>query len=148
MVTIQDPVPGQLAPFQPVKVEPGSASAVSVTEAPKAKLAEQVLVQPLIPAGVLVTLPAPVPGILTSNFGLALNIAVTERASLMVTTQVLPEQAPPQLTKVEPGSASAVSVTEAPKAKLAEQVLVQPLIPAGVLVTLPAPVPALLTSNF
>ena len=57
--TVQVPVPGHpVTPLQPVKVEPGAAVAVRVTEV--LKLAEQVKPQ-LIPAGALVTVPLPVP---------------------------------------------------------------------------------------
>src|SRR5438552_12579785 len=59
-VTVQVPVPEQPPPVQPVKVEPATGVAVSVTAVPPAKLAEQVAAQ-LIPAGELVTVPLPVP---------------------------------------------------------------------------------------
>jgi hypothetical protein len=53
-------VPLQPAPDQPAKVLPLDAEAVSVTDDPALKLAEQVEPQ-LIPAGELVTVPLPVP---------------------------------------------------------------------------------------
>jgi hypothetical protein len=63
----------------------------------------------------------------------------------MVTLQVLvPEQSPPHPPKVEPEAGLAVSVTAVPLEKLALQVLPQ-LIPEGLLVTLPDPVPARVT---
>jgi hypothetical protein len=49
-----------------------------------------------------------------------------------------------QLVNVEPGVALAVSVTVVPETKRALHVLPQ-LIPAGLLVTVPLPAPALLT---
>ncbi len=58
MGTVQVPVPEQPPPFQFVKVEPGAAAAVRVTEV--LKLAEQVGGQ-LMPLGTLVTVPLPVP---------------------------------------------------------------------------------------
>src|SRR5207253_2969690 len=138
-----DPVPEQPPPAQPVKVEPAAGVAVNVTVVPLAKLAEQVAPQ-LIPAGALVTVPLPVPALLTvsAKVGRA-KVAVTVVAALRVTVQVpVPEQPPPvQPVKVEPAAGVAVSVTTVPLAKLAEQVAPQ-LMPAGALVTVPLPVPA------
>jgi hypothetical protein len=59
MVTVHVPVPLH-APPHPVKVEPEAAAAVNVTLAPPAKDELQALPQ-LIPLGVEVTVPAPVP---------------------------------------------------------------------------------------
>ena len=97
------------------------------------------------------TRPLPVPDLLTlsryEDAALALNVAVTERAALKVVTQLpVPEQAPDQPVKVEPPAATAVSVTLVPELKLALQMLPQ-LMPAGLLVTVPAPVPALDTPS-
>jgi hypothetical protein len=50
----------QPVPLQPAKVEPEAGVAVSVTVVPLLNAAEQVLPQ-LIPAGLLVTVPFPVP---------------------------------------------------------------------------------------
>jgi hypothetical protein len=63
MVTLQVDVPLQ-APVQPAKVELGAGAAVSVTAVPAAKPATQAVPQ-LIPAGLLVTLPVPVPEAVT-----------------------------------------------------------------------------------
>src|SRR5207247_4051350 len=133
-------------PLQPLKVEPAAGVAVSVTTVPLAKLAEQVAPQ-LIPAGALVTVPLPVPALLTVSAKLGrAKVAVTVVAAKTVTVQApVPEQPPPlQPLKVEPAAAVAVSVTAVPLGKLAEQVAPQ-LIPAGELVTVPLPVPALET---
>jgi len=72
-----------------------------------------------------------------------LNVAVTEVALVRVTTHVLvPEQPPPDHPpNAEPAFAVAVSVTAVPLAKLAVHVVPQ-VMPAGVLLTDPAPVPA------
>ncbi|HSB78889.1 MAG TPA: hypothetical protein VLM91_08885 [Candidatus Methylomirabilis sp.] len=58
-VTEHVPVPVH-APLQPVKVEVLAGVAVRVTLVPEVKLALQVLPQ-LIPAGLLVSVPVPVP---------------------------------------------------------------------------------------
>ena len=70
-------------------------------------------------------------------------MAVADFAVVMLTVQVVavPVQAPDQPVKLEPAAGAAVSVTDVPLLKLAEQVLPQ-LIPAGLLVTVPVPVPA------
>src|SRR2546426_1141868 len=64
MVTLQAPVPETPPPRQRIKVEPAAGVAVSVTTVPLAKPAEQVAPQ-LIPAGLLVTVPEPVPASVT-----------------------------------------------------------------------------------
>jgi hypothetical protein len=73
------------------------------------------------------------------------NVAVTLRADVMETVQVeVPLHAPDQPENVEPVAAVAVRVTLVPDAKEAEQVAPQ-LIPAGLDVTVPDPVPAFVT---
>ena len=59
IVTWQGPNPVQ-SPLQPAKLEPDAAVAVRVTTVPVVKLAAQVEPQ-LIPAGLEVTVPKPVP---------------------------------------------------------------------------------------
>jgi hypothetical protein len=120
---------------------------VSVTAVPGPKDCEQVAPQ-LMPAGLLVTVPEPVPLLVTDSVtGVAVNVAVTEVAALMVTAQVpVPEQAPLQPAKVEPAAGAAVSVTAVPGPKDCEQVAPQ-LMPAGLLVTVPEPVPLLVTDR-
>src|SRR6266550_3954752 len=115
MVAVQAPVPEHPPPLQPVKVEPAAGVAVSVTTVPLAKLAEQVAPQ-VIPAGELVTVPLPVPALLT----VSAKVAVTVVAAKTVTVQApVPEQPPPlQPLKVEPAAAVAVSVTAVPLGKL------------------------------
>src|SRR5947208_12076322 len=63
IVTWQLPVPEQ-APDHPLNVTPAAGEAVSVTGAPTAKAAEHVPGQ-LMPAGEDVTVPLPVPVLLT-----------------------------------------------------------------------------------
>src|SRR6266850_1600189 len=74
------------------------------------------------------------------------NVAVTDVAAVTVTTQVpVPAQPPPlQPVNVEPAAGAAVSVTMVPVVNEAEQVAPQAM-PAGVLVTVPLPAPALET---
>jgi hypothetical protein len=73
----------------------------------------------LIPAGLEVTVPLPVPDLLTVNAklcGVTVNVAVTVRAAFIVTVQVAPdaESQPVQLANVDPEPAGAVSVTAVP----------------------------------
>jgi hypothetical protein len=146
-VTEQVPVPVQ-APDHPAKVEPAFGVAVSVTAVPLANPAEQVEPQ-LIPAGELVTDPVPVPALWTVSWKLfaaaVLNVAVTAVAAEAVMLHVpVPVQPPDHPANVEPEFGVAVSVTEVPTAKLALHVCPQ-VMPAGLLLTLPAPVPAAVT---
>jgi len=76
MTTMQVPVPAQPAPLHPAKVEVPFGAAVSVTTVPCAKVAVQVEPQ-LIPAGLLVTVPFPVPDLFTVSVGARLNVATT-----------------------------------------------------------------------
>ncbi|HZU42556.1 MAG TPA: hypothetical protein VE994_07795 [Terriglobales bacterium] len=59
IATVQAPLPLH-APLQPAKTDPALAVAVSVTVVPLLKVALQVLPQE-IPAGLLVTVPVPLP---------------------------------------------------------------------------------------
>src|SRR2546428_7881907 len=100
--------------------DPAAGAAVSLTPVPLVKLAAQVAPQ-VIPPGELVTVPLPVPALLTVSAKLGrLNVAVTVVAALKVTVQApVPEQPPPlQPVKIEPAAGAAVSVTALPPAKL------------------------------
>jgi hypothetical protein len=71
-----------------------------------------------------------------------LNVAVTEVLALTVTVhEPVPVHAPDQPANEDPDAGVAVRATLVPLLKLAEQVLPQ-LIPAGLLVTVPWPLPA------
>src|SRR5207244_10207328 len=108
-VTVQAPGPEQPPPLQPLKVEPAAGAAVSVTAVPLAKLAAQVAPQ-VIPPGELVTVPLPVPALLTVSAKLGRrNVAVAGVAALKVTVQAsVPEQPPPlQPVKIEPAAGAA-----------------------------------------
>jgi hypothetical protein len=71
----------------------------------------------LIPAGLEVTVPLPVPDLLTESVNVCtLKVAVTDVAAFMVTEHVpVPEQPPPlQPANVDPPAGDAVSVTAVP----------------------------------
>ena len=72
-----------------------------------------------------------------------LNVAVTDVFAEIVTLhELVPEQAPPHPAKVEPLVAVGVNVTDVPSSKSALQADPQ-LMPLGVLLTVPVPVPAI-----
>jgi len=62
MVTVQEPVPVQPPPLQPVNVDPAAAAAVRVTDVPLVNEAEQVAPHEM-PAGALITVPLPAPAL-------------------------------------------------------------------------------------
>jgi len=141
------PVPLQTTPLpllHPVNVDPATGVAVSTTVLPLAKLAEQTAPQ-LIPDGLLVTLPVPVPARVTfrAKVGATPKVAVTACAWFIVTEhEPVPLQAPLHPVNVDPAAGLAVSTT----VPLNDAVHVAPqLIPAGLLVTVPVPVPAKVT---
>jgi len=102
-------VPVQVPPDHPLKMLFVAGVAVSTTCVFCAKLAEQPVFEPEvqeIPPWLLVTVPVPVPAVVTVilNVGpiTAVNVAETLVAALTVTWQVrvMPEQAPPHPPKV------------------------------------------------
>lgn len=150
------PVPEHPPPLQPEKVEPGAADAVSVTELPKGKVATQFVAgvsgtSQSIADGLLITVPFPVPVIITISWGSGTKLPVTSLSEVMSSTQfALPEQSPLQADKWVPDcpvGGMPVRVTDVPVEKLAEQfpeLLVQS-IPAGELTISP---PALFPVTF
>jgi len=148
IVTVQVAPLELVQPLQLVNEPPEPGVAVSVTTVPNAKSFEHVTPQ-LIPTGVEDTEPVPVPSVATSSvlFGtLRVNWAVTEVAAVIDTTHVpVPEHPPPdQPVNVEPVEGVAVRVTEVPKVKVVEHVAPQ-VIPAGLELTEPEPVPVVAT---
>ena len=143
-VTVQPAVPVQ-APLQPANAERFAGVAFNVTTVPPLKAALHALPQ-LIPPGLELTVPEPVPATLAVSVTLCrANVAPTLRAWLMLTVQdPAPLQAPLQPAKVEPASGMASRVTLAPLVKLALQIVPQ-LMPAGLEATIPVPVPFFVT---
>jgi hypothetical protein len=146
MLTVQVPVPEQPPPLQPVNVAVEEGMAVKVTSVPLLNDAEQVAPQSM-PAGELVTVPGPKPDRSAVSTKLEaevfrVKLALTDFAALIVTVQApVPEQLPPQPVKVAVADGVAVSVTTVPLMNEAEHVVPHE-IPAGLLVTVPVPVPA------
>ena len=117
MDTVQAPPP-EHAPDHPVKVEPGSGVGVNVTLVPGLYVSLQSEPQ-LTPAGLLVTVPLPVPDFVTVRVYCCccccVNIAVTVLSLVMDTVQApAPEQAPDHPVNVEPKSGVGVNVTLVP----------------------------------
>ena len=146
IVTVQGSVPGQPIPepLHPLKAQPAAGVAVSDTWVPLRKSAVHVPPLPvvqLIPTGDELTVPLPV--IDTPSVKSCWKVAVTDRAAVMLSTQLpVPEQFPLQPTNAHPPAGAAVSVTDAPLAKSAAQVpafAVVQSIPAGTEVTVPVP---------
>ncbi len=105
----------------------------------------QVLPQ-LIPAGELVTVPLPVPALVTERPKVwSVNVAVQDVTAVIVTDPVL-HPVPVHPAKTEPAAAVAVRVTTVPLVRLDEQAVPQ-LMPAGELVIVPVPVPVLRTER-
>jgi hypothetical protein len=99
----------------------------------------------LIPAGLLVTVPLPD----LTRFSVAvssLNVAVQDLLAPMVRTPSKQSVSPLHPAKIDPEEGTAVRVTRVPEEYACEQSLPQ-LMPAGLLFTLPLPVPSLLTAE-
>jgi hypothetical protein len=154
IVTLQVALPVQ-SPDQPAKEEVPLGAAVNDTDVPLGT--EAVHVVPLqvrgkeLPATVALTVPAPVPAKVTVNVydGNAVKVAVTERAVVIKTAQVAPVQSPDQPAKEEVPLGAAVTDTDVPLGT--EAVQVAPLqvrgkgLPATMALTVPPPLPAMLT---
>src|SRR5438132_1707159 len=116
IVTVQVVSETPSHPLQPPKVEPPPALAVSVTTLPLSYVNTHVGPQ-LMPPSLEVTVPLPVPPLLTVRVNrCTLNVAVTDRAPLIVTVQVVSETPshPLQPPTTEPSPALGVSVTTLP----------------------------------
>ena len=141
-------VPEQPPPLQPVNLELPFGIAVSVTVAPLENASVQSVPQ-LMPAGLLTMLPGPdfvtvsVDAPATTTL---VNVAVTVTGVLPVNVQgSVPVHPPPlQPLKTDPAAGAALSVIIVPAGYVAEHAAPQ-LIPVGLLLTVPAPVPTSLT---
>jgi hypothetical protein len=147
MEIAQAPAPEQ-APLHPAKLDPAAAVAIKLILVPLAKFALHVTGQ-LMPVGVLVIEPEPLPDKLTDSRKVTvLKVAVTDCGAFILTLQApVPEHAPLHPAKVDPAAAAAVKVTVVPLLKFALHVTVQ-LIPEGALVTEPEPLPATVTDSW
>ena len=116
MVTLQV-TPLHPPPDHPAKVEPAAAVAVKVIGVPVWKLAVQVAPQ-LMPDGLLVTVPEPLPAGVTDSMklGITVKVAVTVVLPVIVTVHSAVPLHPSPLhpVKVEPEAALAVNVTGSP----------------------------------
>ena len=116
MVTVQLPVPVQ-APDQPVKTDCASGVAISVTVLPSPTCMLVAVLHEVshwMPAGVLITVPLPMPALFAVNvYMLSTKLAVTVRLlPLNVTVQgPVPVHAPDQPVKVDWALGAAVRVT-------------------------------------
>src|SRR5207244_10648390 len=131
-VTVQLAVPVQPPPCQPVHSFPTRRSSDLVTRLPLVYL--QQLVPQVLPAGLLATVPLPVPAETTVRAKICRSkVAVTVVSAVRVTVQLaVPAQPPPcQPVKTEPGAGVGVSVTRLPLVYL--QQLVPQVLPAGLL---------------
>lgn len=145
------PLPLQTPPFHPANNDPVIAIGVSVTGDVISNWFAQVPEVQLIPAGLLDTVPEPVP--LTDTLtvrvtGKLLKVAVTVVSVLRAITHVpVPLQPPPlQPAKSEPAAGEGVSVMVA-GGNVFIQVPDAQFTPAGLLVTEPVPGPAICTVN-
>src|SRR6185503_20925564 len=100
-----------------------------------------------MPAGVLVTTPEP-DVVTVSGYEITLKLAVTTTFVLVAIVHgPVPAHPPPvHPSNVEPGAGVAVTVKSVPSVNVAAHALPQ-LMAAGVLVTVPLPVPVLLTET-
>jgi len=143
-VTVQVVLPLH-APPQLAKYELTPALEVKVTWVPGGNVAVHELPH-VMPEGLLVTVPVPVPPRLTFNVAaVRLNAAPTAVLLLTVTVhEAVPAHVPDQPANAEFVPAVAVRVTWVPGLNPAIQEVPQ-LIPAGALVTVPRPFPDRLT---
>jgi hypothetical protein len=118
IATVQVVPETALHPVHPAKRAPPPATAVKVTWVPRLYDSEQSAPQ-LIPAGFEVTVPVPLPALITDRSARGRsNAATTLRAASIVTVQVdaLTEAQPVQPVRTDPLAGAAVNVTDVPLA--------------------------------
>jgi hypothetical protein len=143
-VTVTVPSAQSAGPLHPSNLEPRFGVAVSLTTVPAVYDCEQSLPQVMSP-GLLVTVPPPVPCLVTVSVALVVvNVAVQVVTWVTVTVPSGQSAGPLHPSNRDPVAGAAVSLTVAPATYDCEQSLPQ-LMPAGLLVTVPAPVPCLVT---
>ena len=100
----------------------------------------------MMPGGELMTVPAPLPLLVTVSVYCGTKFAVTVVSAVTVTTHVpvLFVHAPAQPVKREPDAAVAVNVTPVPMLYFSVQ-SVPHVMPVGELLTVPTPIPLLIT---
>lgn len=146
METVQVVAVPLQAPDHPEKVEPVLGVAESVTEAPTTYGALQLAPQ-LIPDGLEVTTPVPVPDLATVKVNAGANVAEIVVSDISEMAHVGEElHGLPHPVKTEPSKAAAVKVTVKPLANLPEHDTPQSS-PAGADVTFPAPLPSRVTAR-
>jgi hypothetical protein len=118
-VTVHVPVPEHPEPFHPEKADPVPAVAVSVTEVPESNVADVDghVVPHAMPAGLLVTVPDPLPDLFTvSWFWFWTNVAVRVWAEVIVTVHAaVPPQPSLHPLKLYPGQTVTFIVTMVPR---------------------------------
>src|SRR5215210_4862832 len=128
-MTVQVLVPEQPFALHPEKMEPVRGTAVKVTEVPTINSALQLSTHWVMPPGVLLTVPLPVPMSVTVRevmLGGGVKVAEMVWSAFITTTHgVLPVHPSDQPANLEPPIPSAIRVTEVPFAKSALQVLPQ-----------------------
>ena len=148
-VTLQAAVPVH-PPVHPSNVDADPCVSVRVTTVPAANEAWHVEPQ-LMPAGVLAMVPVPLPEPWTVSWyriGAAVKVADTVVFPFIVTLQApVPLHPPAQPPNVEVDPGVPVSVTTVPAVNVATQVEPQ-LMPDGVLVMVPPPLPELCTVSW
>ena len=146
-VRTQDPVPLHSPPLQPSNTDPAAGVAVRVTVVPPANDAAHslLLALQLMPAGLLVTWPPPLPFSITVRVSVV-KVAVMLVSAVKTTTQVpVPVHSPPlHPAKLDLAAGKAARVTGVAAANIAAHslLLALQLMPVGLLVTWPLPVPA------
>jgi hypothetical protein len=138
MMTVHVALMPLQAPVHPPNVELAEFGlAVSITLVPSVYGSLQSVGQ-LIPEGLLVTVPSPLPVLVTDRTGFVVNVAVTDFGPVIANVHVVvvPVHAPPHPANVAPAAGVAVSVTPVPWSYDSVQSDPQ-LMPAGLLVTVP-----------